>query len=95
MATSTRVVPGSGGSGAVSAYIISCVWCAITSIWRDACKADVILKGRNPNRASRSARSSPSSPSARSAYAACIAYRGEEGYQIGSERGAKGLQLGL
>eukprot|EP00964_Phaeocystis_antarctica_P006280 scaffold3423_cov72-Phaeocystis_antarctica.AAC.2 len=81
MATSTRVVLGSGGSGTVSASTISCSWCTITSIWRDARRTDVVLKGCNPNRASRSARSSPSSPSARSVYAACIACGGARGYQ--------------
>eukprot|EP00964_Phaeocystis_antarctica_P046762 scaffold27037_cov57-Phaeocystis_antarctica.AAC.2 len=81
MATSTRVVPGSGGSGTVSACTISCVWCTITSIWRDARRTDVTLKGCNPNRASRSAKRSPSSPSTHSAYAACTACRGAGDYQ--------------
>eukprot|EP00964_Phaeocystis_antarctica_P043685 scaffold25069_cov58-Phaeocystis_antarctica.AAC.1 len=88
MATSTRVVPGSGGSGAVSACTVSCSWCTITSIWRDARRMDVMLKGCNPNRAIRSARSGASSPSAHSAYAACSACGGARGYQ-GSEIGAK------
>eukprot|EP00964_Phaeocystis_antarctica_P163107 scaffold138689_cov139-Phaeocystis_antarctica.AAC.1 len=92
MATSTRVVPGSGGSGAVSACTISCVWCTVTSIWRDARRTDVTSKGCNPNRASRSARSGPSSPSAHSAYAACIACRGSKLQRLSREgqRGAKG-----
>eukprot|EP00964_Phaeocystis_antarctica_P011024 scaffold6062_cov64-Phaeocystis_antarctica.AAC.1 len=89
MATSTRVVRGSGGGGAVSASTISCMWCTITSIWRDARRMDVMLKGCNPNRAIRSARSGPNSPSAHSAYAASSACGGARGYQGEGRRGAK------
>eukprot|EP00964_Phaeocystis_antarctica_P023805 scaffold13315_cov63-Phaeocystis_antarctica.AAC.5 len=81
MATSTRVVPGSGGSGAVSACTFNCVWCTTTSIRRDASRMVVVLKGCNPNSAIRLARSSPSSSSAHSAYAAHIACGSARGYQ--------------
>eukprot|EP00964_Phaeocystis_antarctica_P079876 scaffold49806_cov59-Phaeocystis_antarctica.AAC.1 len=89
MARSTRVVPGSGGGGAVSASTISCVWCTITSIWRDARRTDVTLKGCSPNNAIRSAKHSPSSSSAHSAYAAHIACGSARGYQGEDRRGAK------
>ena len=95
MATSTRVVPGSGGGGAVSASTISCVWCTITSMWRDARRMDVMLKGCSPNCVIRSARSGASSPSARSAYAACSACGGARGYQgrVGDRCKGSGCEL--
>eukprot|EP00964_Phaeocystis_antarctica_P074181 scaffold45569_cov71-Phaeocystis_antarctica.AAC.2 len=93
MATSTRVVLGSGGSGAASACTISCSWCTTTSIWRDARRMDVALKGCNPNRAIRSARSSPSSSSAHSSYAACNACGSARGYQGRVGERCKGLKL--
>ena len=72
MAMSTRVARGSGRSGSAIAFTRSCWWCTTTSIWRDARRTVVLLKGCNPSRESRSARSGPSSSSAHSAYAACI-----------------------
>eukprot|EP00964_Phaeocystis_antarctica_P016895 scaffold9302_cov56-Phaeocystis_antarctica.AAC.1 len=95
MTTSTRVVPSRGNSGAVVACTISCLWCTITSIWRDARRMNVALKGCNPNRASRSARNGPSSPSARSACAAFIACRGGRGLSRDGWGGAKGSDCEL